>query len=125
MHRTDDNIKTVEKLFQDLVAGKIDAVAAAFDEDAVWEYPAGSALAGKHSGKAGIRSFLENLHKTYTAIEVVRLTLRASDDCVFAEYGWVGSRPDGDKHRDHFLTLVQLGFGKVTAVRQFAMGAVH
>ncbi|MCC7535458.1 MAG: nuclear transport factor 2 family protein [Deltaproteobacteria bacterium] len=126
MQRIEENLRTVEKLFRDLATGDLDAMMNDFDDAAVWDYPQGTPISGKHAGKPAIRKLFGMLRDTYSGgIEIQRLTLRAADDCVFAEYGWIGSRPDGTKHRDHFLTLFQISFGKITAVRQFAMGVAR
>jgi ketosteroid isomerase-like protein len=123
MTRTDENLQVVQSFFNNLEKRDADAVLACFDENAWWDTPSGGPFSGRFFGHTGIGRFVKLLELAHpTGPIVTDLTLHGEADRVFAEFTWAPVSDTAPRVSTRSLTVFELVFGKIAAVREFEAG---
>jgi len=103
--------------------GDLDAITAAFTEDATWTYPGDLPLTGVWRGRdAIINDFLGSAGRLFAPGTVVEVTLTntiADGDQVVAEWTSKGTTVHGHTYDNHCLGIFSVRDGRITAVREY------
>ncbi len=122
MKTTESNVDTVSSLLTAVTQGNLDAALSAFEEDAKWRCADGLPEAGTHEGKDALRKFFTAVRARYrNEPRYLQLTVKASDDHVFAEYTRSGTGDAYGPNTEHALTVFQLVMGKIREAREFVV----
>jgi ketosteroid isomerase-like protein len=104
----------------------VDAVVAAFAEDAVLEFPGRSVLAGRQEGKEAIRRWfvrrfarLDRIHLTITHVSVSEPLALGGTNTVLVEWLLAESMADGRSHHVSGVTSLHLHDGQVVLARDY------
>ena len=123
MHRTSENMKVVERLFEAMEKRDLDGALATFDENGYWDTPAGGPFSGRFMGKSGLRRLFQLFAVAWPEGSIAReLTLHADGDRVFAEFTWNPVNDSAPRVPTRSLAVFELVFGRIAAVREFESG---
>ncbi len=118
--------QTVRRGFAALNLGDVDGVMALFADDAVLEFPGGSALAGRYEGAQAIRHFfverrarVDRLHYTLTHVAVTETLTLGTSNTVLVEWVLAETMADGQAHHVSGVTSLHLHGGKVVRAREY------
>ena len=122
MHRSEQNIQTVQRILDGLVTGDLDGALAQFDPEAKWYCPDGLPEAGVHDGREGIGALFGRVRERFAGgLHLVHLTLHASGENVYAEFTRSRGKHANGPGSEHQLAVFELVYGKVREVREFTM----
>lgn len=119
-----ENVRVIEKLFEDEGKGDLDSVVAAFSDTATLELAKGTMFAGVHTGREEIRQAFALVGRVFpTGIQLSEAKLNSDENRVFAELAWTATSFRGDQVEDREIFVFNLEDRKVTSARAFTMGA--
>jgi uncharacterized protein len=104
----------------------VDALLEGWTDDAVFEYPGRSTLAGRFEGKAAIRHWfverfarLQRVHYTIVHVSVAEQFALGGTNTVLVEWLLTEERPDGTADHLSGVTSAHLHAGRVVHVRDY------
>jgi uncharacterized protein len=105
---------------------EVDALLEDWADDAVFEYPGRSTLAGRFEGKEAIRDWfvqrfarLQRVHYTLVHVSVAELFALGGTNTLLVEWLLTEERPDGTVSHLSGVTSAHLHAGKVVQVRDY------
>ena len=118
-----ENIRLVEKLFEDQGKGDLDSAIAAFSNNATLEVCQGTIFGGVHAGREAIRRAWESVARVYpTGLQLNEVKMHSDENRVFAEITWTATSCRGDQVEEHEFFVLELEDRHVTSARLFTMG---
>ena len=116
-----ENAKTVQEAYNNFNTGNIQALLDQMSDKVTWELPEieGVALAGKRTGREGVKEFFETLARDQDVLEFEPLESLAQGDKVVSlgHYKW-RVKDTGREYASDFVHVFTLSDGKITGFRE-------
>lgn len=114
------------KAFEAFNRRDLDAFLSGWTEDGVFHYPGNLSVSGEKRGKAAIRDFFEMFFRKFPEMKlhVKRVYMKdifalGPSNSVAVEFDAEGTRDDGYKSTNSYVTLLTIKGGKVVEGREF------
>lgn len=118
---SEQNTAIVQQAYNNFKAGDIQALLNQMSDDATWQLPeiAGVALAGKRTGREGVRDFFATVARDQDVIEFSAREFVAQDDKVVSlgHYKW-RVKETGREFESDFVHVFTIRDGKIVAFRE-------
>jgi hypothetical protein len=116
-----ENTATVQQAYNNFKAGDIQALLTQMSDDATWQLPEieGVALAGKRTGRDGVRDFFATVARDQDVIEFSPREFVAQGDKVVSlgHYKW-RVKETGREFESDFVHVFTIRDGKIVAFRE-------
>ena len=116
-----ENAKTVQEAYNNFNTGNIPALLDQMSDNVTWELPEieGVALAGKRTGRDGVKEFFEMLARDQDVLEFEPLESLAQGDKVVSlgHYKW-RVKDTGREYASDFVHVFTLNNGKIVGFRE-------
>ena len=114
------------KAFAHLNRRDVDAFMTGVADDAVWHYPGNLSVSGDIRGKDAIREQFNKIFDLFPEISFNVKNIYMKDIFAFGasniasvEFEVVGTRKDGFKYRNDYMTVIQIKGGKAVRMQEF------
>ena len=118
--------REVRKAFHRINQRDLDAVIGMFTDDAVFEFPAGTFLGGRHEGREAVRAWFD---RWFTRMASINFTLKhvaaakpmamGASNVVYAEWDLEETDKEGTTDRLTGITALYVEGGKAKLVKQY------